>query len=165
MSEGRSTIRALQEIIALVGLLVTVLSIWMSWNSLPAMIPIHFGLNGTPDGFAGRGFLWLLPEASVLLYGALFVVGLFPRFYSLPVPVGDPRRPQLEALASQMLGWIKAEVMWLFAFLTWMSIRAARHQSSGLGVATMPCLALLVLSTVAIYLVRGQRLKARLSTN
>jgi Protein of unknown function (DUF1648) len=156
--------RVVQETIALAGILVTALLIWLSSNSLPTIVPIHYGLNGTPDGFAGRGVLWLLVETSVFLYGVFFIVSLFPRLYNLPIPKGDPRRPRFEALASEMLGWIKVEVMWMFTFLTWMCIRVARHQSAGLGKATMPCSLLLLAATIAIYLVRARRLKLRLPT-
>ena len=74
---------------AVIGMLI--LSAW-AWPQIPdgAQVPIHWGIDGTPDGY-GPKWLGLLgiPILTVLVVALLLVI---PRF--------EPRRANLERSAT-----------------------------------------------------------------
>jgi uncharacterized membrane protein len=72
--------------VAVVGAM-TLLSIW-AWTQLPAdaEVPIHWGIDGTPDAYAPKAIgLFLLP---VVAAGISALLAVIPRF--------EPRRANLE---------------------------------------------------------------------
>ncbi|NOY10530.1 MAG: DUF1648 domain-containing protein [Archaeoglobi archaeon] len=83
-----------------IPLLAYLLIAALSWNSLPDVVAIHFAMDGTPDGFAGKvvGIL-VIPIAMML---AMMVLTAFsarePLILRLPV-----ERPQVAFLAMQVL--------------------------------------------------------------
>lgn len=66
------------------------LSAW-AWNAIPpaAQLPIHWGINGEPNGFAGRDRV--LSMAPLLALGITILLALIPRI--------EPRRFNLAASA------------------------------------------------------------------
>ena len=55
------------------------------WNSLPERIPIHFGINGTPDKYGQRNEIFLWPAICTAL--SILVYLLLTNIYKL-----DPKR-------------------------------------------------------------------------
>jgi uncharacterized membrane protein len=72
---------------AVVVVMMLALSAW-AWNQIPAdaSVPIHWGIDGQPDGFAPKPIGLLLLPAITLGIAALFA--LIPRY--------EPRRANLE---------------------------------------------------------------------
>ncbi len=56
-----------------------------------------------------------------------------------------------------MLGWLKAEVVWIFAWLTIRIISTARGHSLGIGLAFTPLSLGVVAVTIALYWYRMTR--------
>jgi hypothetical protein len=40
-------------------------------RSLPRQVPCHFGLDGRPDAWMGRGFIWFYPIFTLLFTAAM----------------------------------------------------------------------------------------------
>ena len=55
------------------------------WNSLPETIPVHFGMNGTPDKYGQRNEIFLWPAICTAL--SILVYLLLTNIYKL-----DPKR-------------------------------------------------------------------------
>jgi len=55
------------------------------WNSLPASIPTHFGINGTPDAYGPKNQIFLWPAICTVL--SILVYLLLTNIYKL-----DPKR-------------------------------------------------------------------------
>jgi hypothetical protein len=123
----------------------------MHWHDLPSRVPVHFGLTGHPDGFGSKIILLLLPATAVLLYLALTAVARYPAYFNLPVPVTDLNRQTLRRLAIEMLGWLKAEVMCILAWLTFAAISTAAGHRAGLGTAFAPVSIGVVAATIALF--------------
>jgi hypothetical protein len=74
-----------------------------------------------------------------------------PHISIFPVSVTDLDRQALQNLAIDMPGWLKAEVMWIFAWLTFAAISTASGHRSGLGPAFAPASIGVVAATIALF--------------
>jgi len=127
-------LRIVREFIALAALLV----LWavtayalQGPNPLPDRIPTHFDLAGSPNGWGKPEALWLLPIVATFLYSLMTVVARFPAHFNYPVVVTSANRATLQHLGLRMVGWLKAEVICLFAGIQVMTIQAARGSRGG----------------------------------
>lgn len=150
-SQTMLSMRTIREAFAGLGLLCVCTSLPANWNYLPFRVPVHFGLTGRPDGFGSKSTLLVLPVTAVVLYLTLSVVARYPAYFNFPVPVTDRNRQTLRDLAIEMLGWLKAEVMCIFAWLTLAIISTAEGHSSGLGPAFAPVSIGVIAATIALF--------------
>jgi uncharacterized membrane protein len=127
------------------------------WHSLPAMLPSHFGLDGTPNRFAPKSIAWVIVGICALLLIFLSVVEKFPRSFNLPSPAGAPDRPREEAIARNLIGWLRLEIATIFAFMLWSMVNIAEHKTNGLGIWFGLISVGIVISTVAYYLARMKK--------
>jgi uncharacterized membrane protein len=136
-----------RELIALAALLV----LWavtayalLGPNPLPGRIPTHFDLAGNPNGWGKPEVLWLLPIVGAILYALMTLVARYPAHFNYPVVVTSANRATLQHLGLRMVGWLKAEVLCLFAGIQVMTIQAAKGTSGGL----YPLLFVIALSVI-----------------
>jgi len=149
--------RFLRETLALAGLAFQIGILGVYWNALPARVPTHYGLNGAPDDYGAKATLLTLPLVAIAIYGLLTTVSFFPQRFNYPVAVTEQNRERLQAIAGAMMGWLKAEVTWIFAYIGGADIRVALGVSSGLGWAFLPLMLSLVGATIAIAVVQMRR--------
>ncbi len=155
------SMRTVREVLAGLGLLLLCASLATHWHDLPSRVPVHFGLTGHPDGFGSKNVLLLLPATAILLYLALIVVARYPAYFNFPVPVTDLNRQTLQTLAIEMLGWLKAEVMCIFAWLTPAAISTATGRGAGLGTAFVAVSIGVVAATIALFWYRMSQTRTR----
>jgi uncharacterized membrane protein len=148
--------KTLRELITRIALLAPIVFLCTVWTTLPAIVPSHFGFDGTPNRFAPRSTLWLLPSIACLLYAMLFFVARHPRWFNLPVPLGDPRRPRYEALAQELLAWLRLELVCLFAYIQWQTVRISLHRAAGLSPWFGAVPIVVLMATIAIFLVSAR---------
>jgi Protein of unknown function (DUF1648) len=149
--------RFIREALAFAALAFQIGVVWFFWSQLPAQIPTHFGISGTPDDYGAKSNLVVLPAIAMVLYGLLTAVSFFPRAFNYPIAVTDENRDRLQAIAVAVLGWLKAEITWAFAYITWVDIRVGLGVSGGLGWAFLPLMLGVVGVTVAIGVVQTRR--------
>ncbi len=153
--------RVIREAIAGIGLLCVCTSLPANWNDLPSRVPVHFGWNGQPDGFGPKSILLVLPATALILYLVLSVVVRFPEYFNFPVPVNDSNRQALRDLAINMIGWLKAEVMCIFAWLMFAAIATAEGHSPGLGAVFAPLILGVIAATIALFCYRMFQTRTR----
>lgn len=153
--------RTVRETLAGVALFWLCTSLTAQWNYLPSRVPVHFGLTGHPDGFGSKSILWFLPATAILLYLVLTVVARYPGVFNYPVPVTDLNRKTLQSLAVNMLGWLKAEVMCILAWLTFAAISTAVGHRTGLGTGFAPVSIGVVAATTALFWYRMFQTRTR----
>lgn len=64
------------------------------YNQLPERIPVHFGADGTPNGWAGKGMMLILLIVALVLSGIFYIImfaipGLRKRPHLLSIPHKD----------------------------------------------------------------------------
>jgi len=139
------------------GLLAMVLLILAEWHRLPASIPTHFNAHGTADRFGSKSMLWLLAGISITAYAGLGLAARFRSSFNLPVGRDDVRRPHAEALAVEMLGWLKLELAWFMFYVVWVIVRSALEDGPGLSSWAALAGTAVILLTVGLCLRRGVR--------
>ncbi|MBU0616312.1 MAG: DUF1648 domain-containing protein [Planctomycetes bacterium] len=152
----RSPADWLAETVAVAGLIIGLVLPAYYWSSLPERVPSHFGAFGQPNAWSARGFVWFLPAVMVVVYLVLTSISLIPpRYYNYPWQITAENAPRQVRIVRRLLCVLKAELVWLFVYLTWQTIRVALGQVSGLGSAFLPVTLLVVFGTVIYYFVRA----------
>jgi uncharacterized membrane protein len=152
--------RKLLEAIALLALIFnlgfTACALWGP-NALPARIPTHFDITGSPDGFGTPRMLLLLPLIAIFLYSLISLVSRRPAAFNYPARITAQNKSRLQRLAVEMIAFLKAEVLTLFALIQFFSIRTARLGENALPAALMPCALVLIFLTITLYILAMRR--------
>jgi uncharacterized membrane protein len=144
------------EFIALAAL---VLLFWITYSALygpdplPDRIPIHFNAAGQPNAWGPPLSLLLLPVVAVSLYLLITLVSQFPGGFNFPVRATEESRPRLEAIARQMILWLKAELVCLFAWIQWSIIDGARQGTFSLSPWLVPLSLAAIFGTAIAHIV------------
>ena len=146
------------SLIALAVLAWVTVDVFAGPRPLPGRIPTHFGLSGQPDAWGTPLWLLFLPLAACLLYLLMTLVARYPGSFNYPVRVTPANLGRLQTLALQMIAWLKAEVVWLFACIQLSAVHAAHTGHSG-GISSwlMPTALGAVFATIIGYLVAMRR--------
>ncbi len=111
------------ELLAIVGLVSQGVYALFIYPTLPSTIPIHFGFDGKANNYGGREWIFFPFVVALVLYILLTVISRFPQAYNYPWRVTEANAPRLYAVARRMLVWLKAEMVLLFAYITWAIVR------------------------------------------
>ena len=144
--------KAVRELIALAGLVVAIWVVGDFYSQLPERIATHFNAEGMANGFGARSTLWILVGIACLLYATLSVIDFLPRVVNLRKPLDPAREKIVWDETTAMVGWVKVEVCWMFAYLCLAMVRNAMGMQVGLGRWFLPVMLLAVFGTMAVYL-------------
>lgn len=144
-----ATAKAL-EFVSIAGLLFMIYLTASNWHSLPDRASGHFGLPGLPDFWDGKGILWVMPGAGVFVYALMSIVGRFPGAWNFPVEITEQNARREYAITRSMLYWLKAEIVWIFAYTEWATIQVASKQKTGPGAEFILLMLLTLFGTIGI---------------
>ncbi|MDI3341340.1 MAG: DUF1648 domain-containing protein [Sphaerobacter sp.] len=136
------------ELLALAGVIGTLVVLRRAW---PDRVPTHFGPTGEPDAWGRKAWLLFPPLVMMVLYTALTILSRYPHIFNYPWRITAENAARQYRLARTMLSWLKAELVWLFAYLTWGTVRVAQGEAAGLGVAFLPVALLAIFGTLGVY--------------
>lgn len=126
-------------------------------NKLPTRVPMHFGADGKPNGWGSPQSLWILPIAGTIVGLMITIISRYPGAFSYPVRVTRENQARLEALALEMIAWMRLEVLCLFAWIEWATIESARKEMLALPPVAMLLAIAVVFGTIVIYIFRMLR--------
>lgn len=145
---------------------VLLIFIWeytfISYRELPDIIPIHFGIDGTPDGFSTKKMSWLLPFIATFIFGLLFYLSKNQSSSLLNLPSNIKEN---KTLSSNIIHFVNLIVMVLFSVITYESINVALEKSSRLSSATLYLVALLFLGIIGIMIYSNYLKKTETKTS
>jgi uncharacterized membrane protein len=159
----RSRLVVALEVLSLLGILCSCSIIAAYWQRLPRIIPSHFDFEGRVDGFADKEALLILPAVSVGLYILLTVLSRFHRLlrFSWPFNATTEEAYRRQArIARSLYCWCKFEIVWLFTYISWATIRVGLGKAQGLGRAFLPVVLIVVGGTIMVHLVWAYRHRA-----
>ena len=61
-----------------------------AWDTIPAMIPIHFGLNGEIDGYDDKYKIFIVIVLEAILIGMVVATAFIPKFWNIPSKEDSP---------------------------------------------------------------------------
>ena len=126
-------------------------------NGLPARIPTHFNASGQPDGWGAPGMLWVIPLIATVIYLLMSLVSRYPSSFNFPMRTHPAARRALEVIALNMLSWLKAEVVFLFACIQYTAIRFARSGYGTLSPLFLPAVLIVVFGTIGWHIAAMRR--------
>jgi uncharacterized membrane protein len=147
-------VKTVRELIALTGLVFAVAVVADFYSRLPERIATHFNEAGMANGFGAKSILWVLAGVAVLLYLTLTAVGGLSRLVRLQRPLAPEREKTVLTESMAMVGWIKAVMCWMFAYICLAMVRNGMGLQVGLGAGFLPVTMAAVFGTCAFYLVR-----------
>jgi len=153
----RRPIDIVMELIALLAIAATWGMIAFSWKSLPDRVPSHFDFAGKPDAWSGRWVLLLLPAIAVAVYAMLTGIRSIPHRFNYPWRITPENAARQYRMAVSLIVWLKTEVVFMFAYLTWETIHTAQGNSVGIGRFFLPVVIGGLFATIAIYMVAAAR--------
>ena len=87
--------------------LVFLTGIWvytfLTFNSLPEEIPVHYDLQGTADRYAGKQEIWKLPVIATVICLAIFILNRFPHIFNYPGEITIQNAERNYSAATRML--------------------------------------------------------------
>jgi uncharacterized membrane protein len=148
-------------------LLLVLIAIVKLYPVLPELIPIHFGLNGQPDGWGGKSSIWLLFLCQFgIVFLLLGVTAILPWLRRHPEWSSAGKRILNLPPEQQDRHWLAAEEMLLFlslgvnlsfAIITRGTILVALKRQSSLGWTPLLIVVLILIVTL-FYAIKLSRL-------
>ena len=80
--------------------------VFREYPGLPEIIPSHFNGAGEVDGHSGKGFLYLLPSVTTVLFVIMAVLYRFPNSMNYPVQVTEENAAALYRMSINLLAYI-----------------------------------------------------------
>jgi len=149
--------KSLREFLAAAGLIVMVGVVAMHYGALPQVIPTHFDGAGVADGWGSKSMVWFVVGIGCFTYVMMMLASFFPSLISMPV--SRERMVAAQPIAIEMIGWVKVEATWIFAWISWMTVSVALGRSTGLGVWFLPVTTVAIFGTLGFYLWRILKVK------
>jgi uncharacterized membrane protein len=144
------------EVLSAALMLTALWIIWHGMATLPDRIPTHFNAAGEVDGYGDRSTLLFLLIPTGVLYILLTALWSFPHWYNYLVPITLENAPRQYFYATRMIMLLKMEIMGIFAFMAWGTVRAS-EQGVGLPAVFMPAVLCAVFGTIGWSIVRSLR--------
>ena len=137
--------------LALVAMLGSLL--WI-WPRLPEEIPRHFGFDGRPDAWGGRGFVLIVPVLAFGLYAMFAWFIARPHLFNFPWPVDEDTAPRQMRLARELLRAVRAWTALVFGVAPWLTWRVASGAQERLDPGFLPLTLGMLAVIVLLWLVR-----------
>jgi uncharacterized membrane protein len=129
----RTALEHILSATALAGALFACAYLMAEYPGLPEKVPMHAGMSGRPDAWAGKVSLIPLALVSVFFFIILELLKRVHHQYNYPRPITPANAGRLYQLGRELMGWVQAEIVWLFAYLLYAFIQIAQGAMPGLG--------------------------------
>ena len=139
------------EILAWLLLLATALVPVVYWQEIPERIPMHFGVDGTPDRWANKREVWIVPAIAAILHIGLWWLNRYPHLFNYPVKITEVNARSQYALATRLMRIIMVGVNLLFLYIVVVSLRVAWGRQSEAGWALVLLIFLLLMAIMVWY--------------
>lgn len=120
-----------------IGGWVLLLTLWayiiIQYRHLPPTIPTHFALDGTPDGYSAKPYIFLLPAIVTVLYLFMTIINKYPHRYVYMVTITPLNAKKNYASATRKVRFLKFILVIMFCFICFQSVQVALNKAEGLG--------------------------------
>ncbi len=155
----RTTAEVCIEVAGLLGLAVAAYLVATNFAALPETIPIHFSLDGRPDGWGGRATVIIAPIVMLVVYIGLGVLWRYPHIFNYPWPITAENAPAQYRLSRRVIAVLKVLIAWLGAYIVYTQIQGARGVPQPLSPWFLPVFLVAVFGTIGGHLALARRRK------
>lgn len=139
MPTGRPTIKPRRSSFEVFVDFASVLVLTMSWayllfhySSLPAIVPIHFNLNGEADGFGSKATLFMFPAIMTIVVIGLTIVNRYPHLFNYAKEITAENALTEYSRATRLIAFIKLMIVLLAGLMTFEIVESANAGKSQL---------------------------------
>jgi uncharacterized membrane protein len=147
-------VKIVRELIAFGGMVFAAAVVGDFYSRLPERIATHFNAEGVANGFGARSTLWVVLGIACFLYAMLSMINFVPGVVNLKRPLSPEREKLVLAESMTLVGWVKVEVCWMFAYICLAMVRNGMGMQVGLGRWFLPVTLVVVFGTMGFYLAR-----------
>ena len=140
------------EIAGIIGLLLLISLPLYYFDKLPQTIPRHFGANGEPDGFSGKGIIWIFPIIGIVMFVGMFWLNKYPHIFNYPQQVTKENAERLYTIGTRMIRTLYSIITCIFAYITWSIIQTALGNQDGLGTRFTPVFIIIIFGVTGYFL-------------
>jgi len=141
------------ELAGIVAALVLIIIPFAFYDKLPDEIPTHFGINGTPDGFAPKATIWGLPVVGLILWLGLTLLNYFVIMKNDLNPSQKNKLSVAREKVLRLMQIIKLMLSMSFAFILWKTIQVSLGTADGLGVWFLPAFIVVLTFLPIVFLI------------
>ena len=127
------TIDIFTEILGICAILILVGLPLYYYGELPDRIPSHYGPDGKPDDYSGKGILWLLPVIGVILFLGMQILNRYPRSFNYPKKITEDNARHMYGMATKMIRMMNTVIACAFAYIMYATIQTALGNQEGLN--------------------------------
>ncbi len=147
------------EFVSVIGLILGITLLSISWSALPESMPRHFNFAGSPDAWGGKNIELIFPIISLIIYAGITIMSRFPHIINYPYPLTAENSQRQALIGRSFLYWLKTEIIWIFLYIEWATIQVAAGKSQGLGLGFMPVFLIIIFGSIALYLRKAYKAK------
>ena len=141
--------------IGIIGIILLIGLPIFHYSSLPDIIPRHYGFNGKPDGFSGKGIIWTLPAIGLVMYAGMAILTKFPHIFNYLIEITSENAERQYKIATKLLRFLNTIIVCVFCYITYATIQTALGKQSGLGSYFTPIFMVLIFGSIGIYLYKS----------
>ncbi len=140
------------NLMAVLGIAISILLLAFNWGNLPEQIPAHFGIDGTPDTYAPKLTILLFPLIMTAIY---FLISLLMikrpwMVKNYPYTITEKNKKSHYKVIRQMGSWLRCSIIWTFVFLEYLMINYTTGNKSLSGFTALIPIAAVILVTILI---------------
>jgi uncharacterized membrane protein len=111
----------LLEITGMIVILGCFVFLALNYQDLPDSLPRHYGADGVPDAYGGKGIIWVLPAIGLVLYIVIGLISHVPGLINLPFRTAPEQVEIHQRRYARMIRILNVAMVCIFAFLTFHS--------------------------------------------
>lgn len=112
------------EVASILFVLATAVIVAVSLPGLPDEVPNHFDMDGKPNQYGSKNFLWVTVVISVFIYTLLGIISMFPESFNYPSQKND--KESQYKLGVKLLRSMRACVLLFITILTVIMVQSAK---------------------------------------
>lgn len=125
--------RTVLDIIALVGVLLTLVEFIILWPPITGKVPMHMNFLGQVDNSGPKGLVVFFPIFVLGVYFLFAFLCKHPDKMNYPWPITEENAGRMYQLSISLLTWLRAEVIWLFFLIQHSFLQLVNNTTPGFG--------------------------------
>ncbi len=115
------------EVASVLFVIATAVIVAVSLPGLPDEVPNHFDMDGKPNQYGSKNFLWVTVVISVFIYMLLGIISMFPESFNYPSQKND--KESQYKLGVKLLRSMRACFLLFITILTVIMVQSAKTGS------------------------------------
>jgi len=148
------------NLIAILGILMSIILLAVNWGNLPEQIPAHFGIDGTPDVYAPKWTILLFPTIMFVIYllMSLLMIKRPWMVKNYPYTITEKNKEDHYKVIRQMGLWLRCSIIWTFVFIEYLMIDFTSGNQTLSGFTALIPIAAVIFVTILI-MRKGKKIK------